>query len=82
MNFQAISNADPVIVVHILCGLCALVIGPIALYSNARHALHRAAGYLWVFSMILLAGTSFFIGGFWTLWPDSFAVSPNTLVNF
>ena len=63
MNFQAISNADPVIVVHIICGLCALVIGPIALYSNARHALHRAAGYLWVFSMILLAGTSFFIEG-------------------
>ena len=59
MNFQAISNADPVIVVHIICGLCALVIGPIALYSNARHALHRPAGYLWVFSMILLAGTSF-----------------------
>ena len=63
MNFQAISNADPVIAVHIICGLCALVVGPIALYSNARHALHRAAGYLWVFSMILLAGTSFFIDG-------------------
>jgi len=59
MNSQAISNADPVIAVHIICGLCALVVGPIALYSNARHALHRPAGYLWVFSMILLAGTSF-----------------------
>lgn len=63
MNFQEFSNADPVIVVHVICGLCAFIIGPIALYSNARQALHRAAGYLWVFSMILLAGTSFFIDG-------------------
>ena len=63
MKFQQISDADPVTVVHIICGVCALIIGPVALYSKARRALHRAAGYLWVFSMILLAGTSFFIEG-------------------
>ncbi|MDB2521900.1 hypothetical protein N9X16_02590 [Planktomarina temperata] len=44
VNFQEFFNADPVIVVHVICGLCALIIGPIALYSNARQALHRAAG--------------------------------------
>ena len=48
-------------VVHIICGVCALTVGPIAFYSKARAALHRAAGYLWVFAIILLAGTSFFI---------------------
>ena len=50
-------------VVHIIFGVCALIIGPVALYIKARRALHRAAGYLWVFLMILLAGTSFFIEG-------------------
>ena len=50
-------------VVHIICGVCALTVGPIALYSKARAALHRAAGYLWVFAIVLLAGTSFFIEG-------------------
>ena len=49
MKFQQISNADPVTVVHIICGVCALIIGPVALYSTAQRALHRAAGYLWVF---------------------------------
>ena len=63
MSFQPISDADPVTVVHIICGVCALTVGPIALYSKARAALHRAAGYLWVFSMILLAGTFIFIEG-------------------
>ena len=63
MNFQPISDADPVTVVHIICGVCALTVGPIALYSKARAALHRAAGYLWVFAIVLLAGTSFFIEG-------------------
>jgi len=63
MNFQLISDADPVTVVHIICGVCALTVGPIALYSKARAALHRAAGYLWVFAIVLLAGTSFFIEG-------------------
>ena len=60
MKFQQISDADPVTVVHIIC---TLIIGPVALYNKARRALHRAAGYLWVLSMILLAGTSFFIEG-------------------
>ena len=63
MSFQPISDADPVTVVHIICGVCALTVGPIALYSKARAALHRAAGYLWVFAIVLLAGTSFFIEG-------------------
>ena len=63
MSFQPISDADPVTVVHIIFGVCALTVGPIALYSKARAALHRAAGYLWVFAIVLLAGTSFFIEG-------------------
>ena len=63
MNFQPILTADPVIVVHIICGVTALIDGPIALYGKRRGALHRAVGYLWFFSMLLLAGTSFFIEG-------------------
>ena len=63
MNFQPILTADPIIVVHIIFGVTALIVGPIALYGKRRGALHRAIGYLWVFSMLLLAGTSFFIEG-------------------
>lgn len=59
MNFQPIFATDPVIVVHIICGVTALIVGPIALYGKRRGALHRALGFLWVFSMFLLAGTSF-----------------------
>ena len=63
MNFQPILTADPVIAVHIICGFTALIVGPIALYGKRRGALHRTVGYLWVFSMIFLAGTSFSIEG-------------------
>ena len=45
MNFQPIFAADPVIVVHIICGVTALIVGPIALYGKRRGALHRAVGY-------------------------------------
>ena len=45
MNFQPILTADPVIVVHIICGVTALIVGPIALYGKRRGALHRAVGY-------------------------------------
>jgi uncharacterized membrane protein len=44
MNFQPILTADPVIVVHIICGVTALIDGPIALYGKRRGALHRALG--------------------------------------
>lgn len=45
MNFQPIFATDPVIVVHIICGVTALIVGPIALYGKRRGALHRAVGY-------------------------------------
>ena len=45
MNFQLIFATDPVIVVHIICGVTALIVGPIALYGKRRGALHRAVGY-------------------------------------
>ena len=61
MNVQPILTADPVIAVHIICVVTELIVGPIALCGKRRGALHRAVGYVWVFSMLLLAGTSFFI---------------------
>ena len=61
MNFRPILTADPVIVMHIICGVTALIVGPIALYGKRRGALRQVVGYLWVFSMLLFAGTSFFI---------------------
>ena len=78
MNFQPILTAGPVMVVHIICGVTALIVGRIALYGKRRGALHRAAGYLWLFLMLLLAGTSFFKEGlavFGRFWPDSFAIT-------
>lgn len=84
MNFQPILTADPVIVVHIICGVTALIVGPIALYGKRRGALHRALGFLWVFSMFLLAGLRFHrsLGSLRTLWPDSFAITFCNLVSF
>ena len=37
MSFQPISDADPVTVVHIICGVCALTVGP-------DRALQQSAG--------------------------------------
>ena len=34
MNFQPIFTADPVIVEHIIFGVTALIVGPIALYGK------------------------------------------------
>ena len=55
----------PLIAVHMTAALCAIAIGPIALWTRKgrtqRPKLHRAFGYAWVTVMIVAATSAIFI---------------------
>ena len=72
MNFQPILTVDPVIVVHIICGVTALIVGPIALYG--KRVFYAPLSWDFVFHRRL--------GSLRTLWPDSFAITFCNLANF
>ena len=55
---------SPVIAVHIVFALGALVLGPFALFARKGSRLHRAAGYMWVTLMVGAAASSAFIRDF------------------
>jgi len=55
---------SPVIVVHLVFALAALVLGPFALFARKGSRLHRAAGYMWVTFMFGAALSSVFIRDF------------------
>ena len=85
MNFQPILTADPVIVVHIICGVTALIVGPIALYGKRRGALHQARRLSLGLFYAPLCGDFVFhrrLGSLRRLWPDSFAIIFCNLVSF
>jgi len=55
----------PLIAVHMTAALCAIAIGPVALWARKgrtqRPKLHRAFGYAWVTVMIVAATSAIFI---------------------
>ncbi len=55
----------PLIAVHMTAALCAIAIGPVALWARKgrtqRPKLHRAFGYAWVTLMIVAATSAIFI---------------------
>ncbi len=55
---------SPIIVVHLVFALGALVLGPFALFAGKGSRLHRAAGYFWVTLMFGAAASSLFIRDF------------------
>ncbi|MDG3040546.1 DUF2306 domain-containing protein [Roseicyclus marinus] len=46
---------------HLWPALCALVLGPFALYRRRRDIWHKASGYIWVGLMALTAASAFWI---------------------
>ncbi|MGP1358191.1 DUF2306 domain-containing protein [Roseicyclus sp.] len=46
---------------HLWPALLALVLGPVALRRRSRDLWHRVAGYAWVASMALVAGSAFWL---------------------
>jgi len=65
---------SPVIAIHLSAALCALALGPVALWARRGHKagqpatqhprLHRAAGYAWVTLMLMTAISAVFIRDF------------------
>lgn len=63
--------SDPVIAVHSLAALLALLAGPLALLRRSRDWLHRLAGRVWVLAMVVAAASSFGIHAFRLIGPFS-----------
>lgn len=57
----------PLIAIHMSAALCAIAIGPLALWARKgrtqRPRLHRAFGYAWVTLMLMTALSAIFIHG-------------------
>lgn len=58
-------NFSPLIAIHMSAALCAIVLGPVALWARQgavkRPRLHRAFGYAWVTLMVITAVSAVFI---------------------
>lgn len=68
MTLTPILDAEPVVQIHILAALVALILGPVALYGR-KSLRHKIAGYTWITAMLVLCGSSFFIRGFAVIGP-------------
>ena len=60
----SLASLSPVVVVHLVLAVAALVLGPIALNLRKGSRGHRAIGYAWVTLMIGAALSSVFIRDF------------------
>ena len=60
----SLAALPPVIVVHAIFALSALLLGPVALWARKGSRLHRGAGYAWVTLMFGAAVSSLFIRDF------------------
>jgi uncharacterized membrane protein len=64
MTFDPILTSSFQIQLHIIAGLLAIGLGPVALYRTRRDRLHKVIGYTWVSVMFALAFGSLFIPSF------------------
>jgi uncharacterized membrane protein len=60
-SLQKLLEQQPLIFVHMLCALGALVVGGVVLARRKGTASHRASGWVWVALMGTAAATSAFI---------------------
>ena len=70
----SLASLSPVVVVHLVLAVAALVLGPIALNLRKGSRGHRAVGYAWVTLMIGAALSSVFIRDFRL--PNLFGYTP------
>jgi uncharacterized membrane protein len=61
MTLLPLLSAPPIIQVHVICAILAVVMGPPALVRRSRDRWHRGLGQVWVAAMAGTAVTSFFI---------------------
>lgn len=61
MTFDPILYAPFAIQLHIAAALCAIALGPIALWRRSRDKWHKRFGYAWVGAMAATAVSSFAI---------------------
>ena len=64
MTFDPFLTASTQIQLHIIAGLLAVGLGPLAIYRSRRDRLHKVVGYTWVSAMFVLAFGSLFIPSF------------------
>jgi len=61
MTLAPLLDAPALIQLHVAAALLAVVLGPVAVLRRSRDILHRVAGRVWVVSMAITAGSSFWI---------------------
>lgn len=71
MTLSPILTAAPIIQLHVLTAVIAILLGPLALYLRPGTRLHKTAGYICVCAMAALALSSFGIHGFAVIGPFS-----------
>lgn len=68
MSFEPLLTASPVIQIHVLFAVLALLIGAVQLARKKGDRLHRLMGRTWVALMLVVAGSSLFIWTIRTVW--------------
>ena len=71
MTIQPYLAAGPMIQLHVVAAVLAILLGPIALARRSRDRWHKRAGYAWVLSMAALAASGLFIHSIRMLGPFS-----------
>jgi uncharacterized membrane protein len=59
MNLVLFSEAGPIIFLHLMFALLAIVVGAIQLICKKGTALHKGLGYVWVIAMVVICLSSF-----------------------
>ena len=71
MTIQPFLATGPVIQLHVVAAMLAIMLGPMALARRSRDRWHKRAGYAWVLAMAVLAATGLLIHGIRMLGPFS-----------
>jgi uncharacterized membrane protein len=61
MTLAPLLDAPALIQLHVAAALLSVVLGPVAILRRSRDILHRVVGRVWVVSMAITAGSSFWI---------------------
>ncbi|MCB1459253.1 MAG: DUF2306 domain-containing protein [Nitratireductor sp.] len=69
MNLQPLFNASPAIQIHAVSAIVAFVLGGLILFRRKGGSIHRLLGRVWVFLMLMVCATAFFIHEI-RLWGD------------
>lgn len=59
MNLALLSEASPIIFLHLIFAALAIIIGALQLICKKGTTLHRGLGYVWVIAMVVICFSSF-----------------------